>query len=220
MAGFGVVVLLSPLHPPRAAPEWSEGPAPPPSSGFHLGTAAGPFGWSSAVADFDDDGRLDFAVADRVGPPADGGYRYRIEFAVTGIASRSIAFESPSPALIVAIEDVDQDQDLDIVVADAASSTVETVWLNDGHGRFVAHRAEASPRRRLAFVTLDATPDTVSPAPGLLVRVWGLDAVTSEGDVLDASGPVSALAEFAGTSPSAAAAPSRAPPRARSTSSI
>src|SRR4051794_12684976 len=50
-----------------------------PSSVFTLGNAARPFGWSTAVGDFDGDGTPDVAVADHVGRrPGAGGYTYRI----------------------------------------------------------------------------------------------------------------------------------------------
>jgi hypothetical protein len=107
------------------------------SEAFHLGTAAGPFGWSSAVADFDHDGEPDFTVADRLGGTAGGGYSYRIVFSVAGRATQTVSFESPVAALTLAVQDIDHDNDLDVLVTEAPSRMVNAVWLNDGHGRFV-----------------------------------------------------------------------------------
>lgn len=102
---------------------------------FRLGTAAAPFGWSTAIADFDRDGRPDFAVLDSVGRTA-GGYHYRIELLVSSAERYAAAFESPHRALLVAVQDVDRDRHLDLVVTSLLMHEVVAVWLNDGTGRF------------------------------------------------------------------------------------
>lgn len=187
---------------------------------FHLGTAAGPFGWSSAVADFDDDGRPDFAVADRIETPADGGYHYRILFAVAGTPGLSVSFDSPSPALTVAVEDVDDDHDLDVLVSDAPSAIVDTVWLNDGHGRFVPRHENASPGPRLSSSSVAAAPDERVPAAALPNAGSSLHPVRTVLEVLHDTGPTGTFCESAVQPTTARAASSRAPPAIRSEFSI
>jgi hypothetical protein len=102
---------------------------------FRLGSAAQPFGWSTAIGDFNTDGTPDVVVADHTSHRA-GLYSYRIQFAVSGLSAGTFAFESPQSAVTVKVSDVDHDNDLDVVVHSAASPEVVAVWLNDGHGRF------------------------------------------------------------------------------------
>jgi hypothetical protein len=187
---------------------------------FHLGTAAGPFGWSSAVADFDDDGRPDFAVADRIEAQSDGGYRYRILFAVAGTPSLSVSFDSPSPALSVVVEDVDDDHDLDVLVRDAPSAIVDTIWLNDGHGRFVPRHEGASPGPRISSTSVTEAPDAHSPAAALQVAGPSLNPVRTVVEVLRDTGPTGTLCQAAIQSSTSRTAPSRAPPAICSDHSI
>jgi len=102
---------------------------------FRLGTAASPFGWSTAIGDLNADGQPDFAVADRVGRRASGA-AFELELTLGGIESRSVRFEAPDEALAVTLRDVDLDHDLDVVVTSLPSRAVVHIWLNDGHGRF------------------------------------------------------------------------------------
>lgn len=108
---------------------------------FPLGTAGRPFAWSTAVGNLNDDGLPDYAVADRIGHSA-AGFAYSVRFAVSGLAARSVTFDSPESALSISLRDVDHDQDLDVVVSTLISPTVVRVWLNDGRGVF----AETSRR--------------------------------------------------------------------------
>jgi hypothetical protein len=130
---------------PRAAhqvPVTLTAPIAPPASGFRLGTAARPFGWSTAIGDLNADGRPDFAVADRVGRRP-SGFAYAIELVMTGGRSQSVAFDSDQDALSVTLRDVDRDRDLDLVVTGTLSRSVVGVWLNDGTGHF--ERAAPQP---------------------------------------------------------------------------
>ena len=102
---------------------------------FRLGTAARPFGWSTAIGDLNADGRPDYAIADRIGRRA-SGFEYALELSISGIGSQSISFDSTQDALAVTLRDVDHDSDLDVVVTALLSRAVVGVWLNDGAGRF------------------------------------------------------------------------------------
>lgn len=118
-----------------AAPE-------PASQPYRLGTAASPFGWSTAVGDLNADGRPDYAIADRVGR-AGAGFAYAVELSIAGIGSQSVTFDAPDAALTVSLRDVDHDRDLDVVISALFSRAVVGVWLNDGAGKF--HAATSWP---------------------------------------------------------------------------
>src|SRR5438874_568194 len=113
-------------------------PVPP---AFRLGTAAHPFGWSTAIGDLNADGRPDYAIADRLFRRP-SGFAYSLQFVIAGVGSRSVTFDAPGDALTVSLRDVDHDRDLDVVVTSVVSRAVVGVWLNDGVGRF--HRAAAA----------------------------------------------------------------------------
>jgi hypothetical protein len=177
---------------------------------FHLGTAAGLFGWSSAVADFNNDGQPDFTVADRV-TRSPGGYSYRVLFAIAGRTVQSVSFESVSSTLNVAVRDVDDDHDLDVLILDAPTATVNAVWLNDGHGRFVKGETPASTSLWLASTTLN--PESEGRAPSsATVRNLAPPADRAVDARLEAGLAVSSIRARAASAPSTACAPSRAPP--------
>ena len=102
---------------------------------FRLGTAARPFGWSTAIADFDGDGGADFAIADRLVRPAQLS-QYRIQFRFSGARPQTIAFQSPHTALTIEVRDVDHDDDLDLIALPVMTRDVVRVWLNNGAGHF------------------------------------------------------------------------------------
>jgi hypothetical protein len=112
---------------------------------FHLGTAARPFGWATAIADVNHDGLADTAAADRLSRVS-AGYVYELRFSVSGLPPRSVWFESADTAITVTIRDVNHDSDLDIVVSEVLTRVVAKVWLNDGRGHFT----EASPTQEPA----------------------------------------------------------------------
>jgi hypothetical protein len=113
---------------------------------FRLGTAARPFGWATAIADFNRDGLADTAVADRLSHQG-ARYLYELRFSVSGLSPRSVSFESAQSALTVSIRDVDHDNDLDVVVSEVFSRAVTSVWLNDGRGHFTEAPAGQEPGR-------------------------------------------------------------------------
>ena len=163
--------------PPRAL----DAPAPAPAAPFRLGTAAWPFGWSTAIGDLNADGRPDYAIADRL-YPREKGFEYALEFVIAGVGSRSVTFDAASDALTVTLRDVDHDRDLDVVVTAGASRTVVGVWLNDGAGVF--HRAStrlvadgAAPDAAVLAVVGRADPaaaESWRPAHALLAAAAAL----------------------------------------------
>jgi hypothetical protein len=177
---------------------------------FHLGTAAGLFGWSSAVADFNNDGRPDFAVADRL-TRSPGGYSYRVLFAVAGRTVQSISFESLSSTLNVAVRDVDDDDDLDVVIVDAPTAAVNAVWLNDGHGRFVKGETPASNGLRRVSTALNPESEGRPPSSAT-VRNLAPPVHLTEGVQPQAGSAVCSIPAGAVSALSVACAPARAPP--------
>jgi hypothetical protein len=121
--------LLALLPKPAAA-----SPADP-EKAFRLGTAASPFGFSTAVANLDSDRQPDFAIADRVGDSA-RGYEYSLEVSLSLGARQVFRFHSLDAALSVSALDLDNDKDLDIVLTQTLTGKVVAVWINDGDGQF------------------------------------------------------------------------------------
>jgi len=79
---------------------------------------------------------------------------YEVRFSVSGLAPRSVSFESAQSALTVSIRDVDHDNDLDVVVSEVLSRVVTNVWLNDGHGHFTRAAPAAEPAQLEAAAAL------------------------------------------------------------------
>jgi len=119
---------------------------------FRLGTAGRPFGWSTAVGDFNADGQPDVIVAD-VASPWTRNSGYRLGFAISGEMPASDSFQAPDGGIGIRVADVDHDSDLDIVLASTISGRTIGVWLNDGNGRFTRAAMELAP---LALLTPDA----------------------------------------------------------------
>lgn len=126
---------------------------------YRLGNAARPFGWSTAIADLNADGRPDFAIADQDARRG-GDYRYRIQFSVSGLEPDQVAFESKHNAVTIGVSDVDHDNDVDIVVSAILSHEVVGVWLNDGH----AHFAPADVRLATAAIRPSQTLSHANPS--------------------------------------------------------
>ncbi len=143
---FVAALRLAPASIPTEPPPQSRiSPAPRGSEAhpFRLGTAARPFGWSTAIGDLNADGRLDYAIADRVGRRA-SGFEYALELSISGVGSRLVSFDSPQDALDVTLRDVNHDHTLDVVVTALLSRTVVRVLLNAA--------AVNSTRRRVPHV--------------------------------------------------------------------
>jgi FG-GAP repeat protein len=133
-----------------------------PLAEFRFGTAARPFGWSTALGDFNADGAPDLAVADRVAPGPEG-FGYRLRVSVSGLSSRDVAFVSRHAALTVRALDVDHDHDVDLVISAVPSGELVAVWLNDGRGRFTEGRVSRLP----AVWRSDDTLDSGDPRNGV-----------------------------------------------------
>lgn len=134
---------------------------------FRLGNAAGAFGWSTAIGDFNADGRLDEIVADRVAPRATG-YSYRIDFAMSGQAPEHVTFDSVRDAVAITLSDVDRDNDLDVVARAVLSGETVGLWLNDGHGHFTSADARQLPATLEATQTVGTTD---APLPSVTTGV-------------------------------------------------
>jgi VCBS repeat protein len=97
---------------------------------------------STAVADFNADGRPDIAIANHIGG---GNAAYRIDIQLSNGHPQSISFLSAQFGLRVAAVDVDNDHDLDLVVTPLLGRDVVGVWLNDGAGHFGRSEEGALP---------------------------------------------------------------------------
>jgi hypothetical protein len=131
-------------------------PTPPRHAVYRSGDAAGPFGWSTVIADFNTDGQLDVAVADHVGATA-GAYQYRLEFSISGQQSNHVTFETNRDAVTLSVSDVDHDNDLDLVVRTPLVGETIGVWLNDGEGHFTSTDARPASAAILPHSSIIAT---------------------------------------------------------------
>jgi hypothetical protein len=157
-------VLASRSEPTTAASRsdalWFDSHPPAPSV-FRLGDAARPFGWSTVIGDFNTDGKPDVAVADHVARRA-SSYAYRLEFSVSGQATRHVTFESRHDAVTVRVADVDRDNDLDVIVGTPLSAETVGIWLNDGQGHFTASDAGQVPATVRSVQSLSTTDAVAS----------------------------------------------------------
>jgi hypothetical protein len=143
---------------------------------FRLGDAARPFGWSTVVSDFNQDGIPDLAIADRT-PRRHNEFRYEIEFAVAGRKPYDVTFTSPLQSITLQPDDVDGDRDVDILVVDPISNDVVGVWLNDGDGHFAPADPHAFSRHPLRCM-LETSPRSTKGIPLGLWRGQNQDTVS------------------------------------------
>jgi FG-GAP repeat len=179
---------------------------------FRLGNAARPFGWSTVVSDFNHDGIPDLAIADRA-PRSKNGFRYEIEFAVSGRKPYDISFTSPLQAVTLQPDDVDGDRDIDIVVVDPISNDVVGVWLNDGDGHFAAADPRGFSRHPLGC-RLDSWCSTEG-IPAAFLRGQNQDSVSRRVDAqagLPSREPLQRLSQSLPSIIHASSANPRAPP--------
>ena len=92
-----------------------------------------------AVADFDNDHKLDGAVLVDSGR-LQGQNTFRIDLHLSGRTDSELIFESAEIALAVIALDVNEDGATDVVVERTLTHQRLYVWLNDGHGDF--HRGQ------------------------------------------------------------------------------
>jgi hypothetical protein len=140
--------------------------APAQSNVFRLGTAGLPYGWSTAIGDFDADKKPDFAIANKIGTSS-RGYEYSVELDLSLRSRQVFRFHSPDSALSIVALDLDNDHDLDLVLTRSLNGEVVGVWLNDGQGQFYEEA-------RLGYsIPVFSVSGTVLPAPTASLLVAG-----------------------------------------------
>lgn len=92
-----------------------------------------------AVADFDNDSKLDGAVL--LSSIRDEN-RFRIELHLTGSPDTVLWFESRETELQISAQDINHDGATDVIVEQPLTHKRVLVWLNDGHGRFRRGRVQ------------------------------------------------------------------------------
>lgn len=169
---LGLTICLASASTVFADTRGAEKPKKTPN--FRLGNAAAPFGWSTGVGDFDQDGAPDVAIADRL-PRHGDRTRFTLQVNLSGGSTQNIRFHSPQPALHLRVTDFDLDGDLDIFFTPALTGSIVAVWANDGAGRFIyqpvdgirlpesptSHATSAVPRRGEVDVAVPPSPRDV-----------------------------------------------------------
>jgi hypothetical protein len=135
------------------------------AGGFRLGSAAAPFGWATAVADFDHDGLADFAVVDRA-VSVEPQQHYVVEIAVSSLPKQRFVLSFPHEAVTVVVEDIDHDDDLDVVATHPLTREVLAAWANDGFGRFTP-TLRSVPTRLVPHDGLAGDDSVASPPPAV-----------------------------------------------------
>jgi FG-GAP repeat len=194
-------------HATTSAPSGEKEAAPV----FRLGTAARPFGWSTAIADVNRDGRPDVVVADC---SATRG-RFLLDFAVSGEPRSVETVQTAEDSLDIQVADVDRDSDLDVVLTAAISGHAVGVWLNDGTGHFTRSTATlpATVARRRRSASDGGASTEIDAAEVPPRRDAALAGAREQAPtVSDLTSPVHAVVlSFVSRQPVSSAAP-RAPP--------
>jgi len=107
-------------------------------------TFSTPFLQTLAIADFDNDYKLDAAVLVDSGRILDQN-SFRIEFHLSGSSNTELYFESTETALSITALDVNHDGATDVVIEQSFTHKRLYVWLNDGHGGFHKGQIEDFP---------------------------------------------------------------------------
>jgi hypothetical protein len=157
-----------------------------------------PLGRTLAVADFDNDRKLDGAVLFDSGR-LDGQNTFRIDLHLSDSGNSELIFESAEIALAIEALDVNEDGATDVVVERTLSRQHLYVWLNDGHGDFHYGRIEdfqsdSNPRRK-QFEVGSSRPDcaTACLAPQRGIEAGKL-AMRSASGLPPSSGQIKVLA--------------------------
>jgi len=103
-----------------------------------------PFVQTLAIADFDNDHKLDGAVLLDSGRTW-GQNSFRIQFHLSGSSNTDLSFESTEPQLAIRALDINHDGATDVVVEHPFTHKRLYVWLNNGHGVFHKGRVEDFP---------------------------------------------------------------------------
>jgi hypothetical protein len=106
---------------------------------------AAPFAETLAVADLDNDNKVDGAVLLDSGGLHRQDTPLRIELHLSGRADADLTFDSTEAAHAVGARDIDQDGDTDVIVEQPFTQQPLQVWLNDGRGGFRKGRIEELP---------------------------------------------------------------------------
>jgi len=140
LLAVGAVALAAPW---LRAQDGLPGALPWMNHGSHLNLTA-PFEQTLAVADFDNDHKLDGAVLLDAGR-AGGATSFRIQFHLSASNNAELTFESAEPRLAIRALDVNHDGAIDVVVEHPFTHKRLYVWLNDGNGAFHKGRIEDFP---------------------------------------------------------------------------
>lgn len=139
---------------------------PTPSVRNPLGSLFNP---TLAIADFDNDNKLDGAVlTESASSPGSGSFE--IEFHFTALSNRNIRLWLPESDITVSAIDVDHDGDVDIVIEQSLTHKGLQVWLNDGHGNFQKGRIEDFPSAAPARDQLTSSDCSDCPADSLATQ--------------------------------------------------
>jgi hypothetical protein len=176
-----------------------------------------PFQRTLAVADFDNDHKLDGAVLVPSGLTASGQSRYRIELHFSTAANTILTFESTETALTITASDINRDGAEDVIVEQPLTHKRLYVWLGDGQGGFRKGRIEDYPANGGSNDQLDA-PKLLSNGPLVyIIPQRGLDAVEYTPQLMayppsPSNGIEAVEASSSLTAPALSLLPSRAPP--------
>jgi hypothetical protein len=174
-------------------------------------------GRTLAVADFDNDRKLDGAILLDSGRVSYRN-RFRIQFHFSGSNNTELAFESSETALAITALDVNHDGATDLVVEQSFTHKRLYVWLNDGHGGFHRDRVEDFQTAESFGGNRLLGPDSGIDYPLFcLIQQRGIESGILAGSAFrgrppSTSSPARPATIFLASSTSSSAKSSRAPP--------